>query len=76
MKDKRRAHILIPGDLLREIDDLVGRRGRSAFFVETARREVRRRELLQFLESVEPAWREGDHPELAKGAGGVGEGDA
>jgi len=30
--------------------------------------EVRRRQLLQFLESKEPAWKDSDHPELAKGA--------
>ena len=64
----RRAHILLPEDLAREIDALAGRRGRSAFLVETAREEVRRRKLLRFLEKDSPAWREGEHPELAKGA--------
>ena len=70
MKDTQRAHILVPGDLLEEIDTLVGPRGRSAFFLETARQEVRRRKLLQFLESQEPAWKEKDHPELAAGSAG------
>jgi hypothetical protein len=68
MDDTQRAHILIPGDLLQEIDALVGPRGRSAFFLETARQEVRRRKLLQFLESQEPAWRDEDHRELAVGS--------
>jgi len=62
-----RAHILLPEDLLREIDAMVGQRGRSAFLVETARQEVRRRKLLSFLESEEPAWKDKDHPELAAG---------
>jgi len=65
----RRAHILLPEDLLQEIDALVGPRGRSAFLVETARNEVRRHRLLQFLQSRDPAWKEEDHPELADGAG-------
>jgi hypothetical protein len=65
----RRAHILLPDDLVREIDSLVGPRGRSAFLVETARNEVRRHRLLQFLHSQESAWRDKDHPELADGAG-------
>jgi hypothetical protein len=70
----KRAHVLLPDDLLREIDLLVGPRGRSAFLVETARTEVRRQKLLQFLEGKgpagrDPAWREKDHPELAEGAG-------
>jgi hypothetical protein len=68
MADTQRAHILIPGDLLREIDDLVGPRGRSAFLLETARQEVQRRKLLRFLESEQPAWRAQDHPELDGGA--------
>jgi hypothetical protein len=58
----------LPEDLAREIDALAGRRGRSAFLVETAREEVRRRKLLRFLGEDSPAWREEEHPELAKGA--------
>jgi hypothetical protein len=64
----RRAHILLPEDLAREIDALAGRRGRSAFMVETAREEVRRRKLLRFLGEDSPSWREEDHPELEKGS--------
>jgi hypothetical protein len=64
----RRAHVLLPEDLLREIDALVGPRGRSSFLVETARQEVRRQKMLHFLESKVPAWKEKDHPELARGA--------
>jgi len=59
---------LLPEDLVREIDALVGPRGRSAFLVETARKEVRRQKLLEFLKSDEPAWKDEDHPELAEGA--------
>jgi len=63
-----RAHILLPDDLLLEIDSLVGPRGRSSFLVETARNEVRRRKLLQFLEGEDPAWKDTDHPELSRGS--------
>jgi len=68
MNSTQRAHIIIPADLLREIDAVVGPRGRSAFLLETAREELRRRKLLQVLESDEAAWRERDHPELGKGS--------
>jgi hypothetical protein len=68
MEGTQRAHILIPGDLLREIDALVGPRGRSAFLLETARQEVQRRKLLRFLESGHPEWKAEDHPELADGS--------
>jgi hypothetical protein len=62
-----RAHILLPEDLVHEIDALVGPRGRSAFLVETARNEVRRQKLLRFLDSKDPAWKDENHPELKKG---------
>jgi len=68
MTPVRRAHILLPQELVGEIDAIVGPGKRSAFLVETARAEIRRRKLLQFLESEEPAWKEENHPELAKGS--------
>lgn len=68
MQGTQRAHILIPADLLREIDAIVGPRGRSAFLLETAREEVRRRKLLRFLDDEEPAWQDRDHAELQKGS--------
>ena len=63
----QRAHIVLPETLLRDIDALVGPRNRSAFLVETAETEIRRRRLLQFLQTSEPVWRDEHHPELAQG---------
>ena len=65
---KKRAHILLPDDLLADIDRLVGPRGRTAFLIEVLRGEVNRRRLLELLNSPEPIWRDKDHPELADGA--------
>ena len=62
----QRAHVVLPARLLREIDALVGPRGRSAFLVETAEKELKRRRLLAFLESDEPAWKDENHPDLAE----------
>ena len=64
----QRAHIVLPDDLIAEIDSAVGPRRRSAFLVETARAELRRRNLLSFLRSDHPAWQDKDHPELASGS--------
>jgi len=61
-----RAHIVLPSRLVEEIDALVGPRGRSAFLVETAEKELRRRRLLKFLENEQPAWKEEDHPDIAE----------
>jgi hypothetical protein len=63
-----RAHIILPDDLLLEIDALVGPRGRSSFLVDTARNEVRRRRLLRFLQGEDPAWKDAGHPELSGGS--------
>jgi len=65
----QRAHIVLPDDLVEQIDTLVGPRGRSAFLVETARAELRRRRLLAFLGSSEPVWKDENHPELRGGTG-------
>ncbi len=60
-----RAHVVLPEELAREIDALVGPRGRSAFLVQTAERELKRRALREFLRSKEPAWTDANHPEIA-----------
>jgi hypothetical protein len=64
----RRAHVILPEDLVREIDSIVGSRGRSNFLVETAREAIRRRKLLQFLNDGKPAWKDADHPDLSRGS--------
>ena len=63
----QRAHVVLPGELVDEIDALVGPQHRSAFLVETARTELKRRRLLAFLQSDEVAWKDENHPELADG---------
>jgi len=65
----QRAHIVLPNELIEEIDSLVGPRGRSAFLVETARAELRRRRLLSFLHNDKLHWKEENHRELVKGTG-------
>lgn len=64
----RRAHIVLPDDLLHQIDELVGSRGRSQFIAELARAEVHRRRLLKLLGQRGPGWKLKNHPELKQGA--------
>jgi hypothetical protein len=61
-----RTHIVLPAELAKEIDELVGPRGRSAFIAEIAAAEVKKRRLLEFLRSSEPVWKDEDHPDLAR----------
>jgi len=64
----RRAHVVLPEDLVTQIDKIVGARGRSSFLADLARREIKRRNLLEVFEREEPIWKEEDHPELKDGA--------
>jgi hypothetical protein len=63
-----RTHVILPSEVVREIDALVGKRGRSAFLTEVARQEVNRRKLLGILDRPGPIWKPEHHPELKHGA--------
>ena len=63
----KRAHVVLPDDLLIEVDALVGPRGRSAFLTEVIREAVNRRRLLAVLTSPEPLLM-GDYPEFRHGS--------
>lgn len=65
---RTRAHIVFPAELLAEVDQLVGVRGRSAFLTEVAQREVQRRKLLAALREAKGAWKSKRHPELKGGS--------
>jgi Arc/MetJ-type ribon-helix-helix transcriptional regulator len=64
----RRTHIVIPEELATQIDALVGKRRRSQFLTEAAKRELQRLRQLKALESARGAWKDKAHPELARGA--------
>ena len=62
-----RAHIILPAELVAQIDEAVGPRGRSAFLAEVAQAELRKRRTLALLDAAlkDPIWKDEDHPELA-----------
>jgi hypothetical protein len=68
MQATKRAHIVLPEDLVREIDKIAGSRGRSAFLADLAGREIKRQQLLGIFKREEPIWKDEDHPELEQGA--------
>jgi hypothetical protein len=61
-----RAHVVLPAKLAAEIDKIAGLRGRSAFLVEAAEKEIRRIKLAAFLDEQKPAWRVENRPEQAE----------
>ena len=67
-KALRRAHVILPADVVADIDKLVGKRGRSVFLTELAQREIKLRRQREVLRETAGAWKAEDHPELAQGA--------
>jgi len=63
-----RIHIVIPENLAREIDRMVGKRGRSKFLTQAAEQELKRLRMLQALKRAAGSWKDKDHPELRRGA--------
>jgi hypothetical protein len=64
----RRTHVILPIDVVADIDKLVGKRGRSAFLTGLAQREIKLRRQREVLGEIAGAWKTEDHPELADGA--------
>src|ERR1019366_4593929 len=62
------AQIVLPADLLQEIDELVGIGARTEFITGLTRREVHRLRLLRFLGEKSPGWDLEKHLELKDGA--------
>ena len=64
----KRTHIVIPQQLVAEIDTVVGKRGRSAFLAQAAEKELMRLRQLKALKAAAGSWKDQDHPELKQGA--------
>ena len=64
----KRAHVVIPEELADQIDEVAGKRGRSQFLVEAARREISRHRMVRAVSQAAGAWKDEDHPELRRGA--------
>ncbi|HHT9125043.1 MAG TPA: hypothetical protein ACFYD6_04410 [Candidatus Brocadiia bacterium] len=65
----KRTRIIIPEDLVQSIDALVGKRKRSKFITEAAKKELSRLRLLRALDKAKGTWLDKDHPELVRKGG-------
>jgi metal-responsive CopG/Arc/MetJ family transcriptional regulator len=64
----KRTHIVIPEQLVAQIDRVVGKRGRSSFLAQAAEKELMRLRQIKALKAATGAWRDGAHPELKHAA--------
>ena len=58
-----RTHIVVPEDLVQEVDKRVGRRKRSKFFAEAAVEKLRRENLVQTFEAAAGSMKDAGPPE-------------
>ncbi len=64
MKPKR-THVVIPEELIKEIDLFVGRRKRSQFITQAAEERLKRVKQARAIERATGSWKDADHPEMA-----------
>lgn len=67
--ETERTNVILPRDLLEEIDSVAGPRRRSAFLAEAAREKLARLRFDQAAKQAFGAWQAQDHPELVTDAG-------
>ena len=61
---KTKAHLVIPHDILEEVDQIAGKRRRSSFIAEAAREKLERERFLKVLDETQGAWSDKNHPDL------------
>ena len=65
MSEMVKTHIIVPSDLLEEIDAFCGKkRKRSPFIVEAAREKLARERFLKVIDETAGAWTDKNHPNL------------
>jgi len=67
METKKRTHIVVPDELIREVDRLSGKRKRSKFITRAIQREIQRLDYIMAVRETSGVWDEKDHPELKDG---------
>ena len=61
---KTKAHLVLPREILEEVDQIAGKRKRSLFIAEATREKLQRERFLRTLEDTQGAWNDKNHPDL------------
>jgi len=67
MDTKKRTHVVVPEELVEEIDRLSGKRKRSWFITKAIRKEIQRLNFINAVKETAGTWKDKDHPEFKKG---------
>ncbi|HSB06036.1 MAG TPA: hypothetical protein VLK23_12665 [Thermodesulfobacteriota bacterium] len=61
---KTKAHLVIPHEILLEVDRIAGKRKRSLFITEATQEKLEKERFLKILDETKGAWADKNHPEL------------
>ncbi|MBM4305744.1 MAG: hypothetical protein FJ123_03310 [Deltaproteobacteria bacterium] len=61
---KSKAYLVIPAEILEEVDKIVGKKRRSLFIAEATREKLEKERFLKILEETHGTWTDQNHPEL------------
>jgi len=61
---KTKAHLVLPRDILEEVDQIAGKRKRSLFIAEATREKLQKERFLKTLDETQGAWSDKNHPDL------------
>jgi metal-responsive CopG/Arc/MetJ family transcriptional regulator len=59
-----KAHLVLPREILEEVDQIAGKRKRSLFIAAATREKLERERFLKTLEETKGSWSDKNHPEL------------
>jgi len=62
--ESNKTHLVFPRELLKTIDQFVGKRKRSKFVVEATEEKLARERFLKILKETVGTWKDKNHPEL------------
>ena len=63
----KRTHVVVPEELVKEIDRVSGKRKRSWFITQAVKKEIKRLDFLKAVKETAGVWSDKDHPEFKKG---------
>jgi metal-responsive CopG/Arc/MetJ family transcriptional regulator len=61
---KTKTHLVLPVEILEEVDQIAGKKKRSLFIAEATREKLEREQFLRTLDETKGAWTDKNHPEL------------
>ena len=61
---KTKAHLVIPQEILDEVDQVAGKRRRSLFIAQATKEKLDRERFIKMLEETRGIWTDDRHPDL------------